>query len=564
MTTAVRSVGNGGLGMGQLRESMNAFSDVFRNPGLRRINLALAGSVIGDWAYGIAVAVWAYDQGGATAVGVFGVVRFVTLALAAPLAASLADRFPKKSVMIATDLVRAGLVLGAAALIAADAPALFVYAAALVTSVLGTAFRPAQASLIPILADDPKQLTGANVVASTIESVGFFVGPAIGGVLLAVADVSTVLIFDAATFVWSMVVLLGLQVRPAAALADADPDTDDSTEAADTDGLSAGFRAIGRNRNLRTITALMVAQTTVAGASLVFEVAIVFELLERGESTLGAVNAVLGIGGLLGGAIALVLAQRERLATDFGLGVALWAAPLLLIVVWPTLISVLVAMVFIGIANSLVDVNAFTIIQRVTDEAVMARVFGALESMIIAGMAVGALVMPLLIETIGIRSGLLVLSIAITAIALLGLPMLARIDNTVLAPPGLKILRGVPMLAVLPQQTLERLARSLSSMSVPTGSVVFREGDRGDRYWIIERGRVEVTQEGKVLRELGPGDGFGEIALLRDIPRTATITALTDLDLKGLERDEFLNAVSTHGEASDQAEQVVSRFLTLS
>jgi MFS family permease len=307
----------------------------------------------------------------------------------------------------------------------------------------------------------------------------------------------------------------------------------------------------------------MIAQTTVAGASLVFEVAIVFELLERGESTLGAMNAVLGIGGLLGGALALVLAQRERIATDFGLGVALWAAPLLLIVAWPTLISVLIAMVFIGIANSLVDVNAFTIIQRVTDDAVMARVFGALESMIIGGMALGALVMPLLIETIGIRSGLLVLSIAITAVALLGLPVLTRIDNTVLAPPGLKVLRGVPMLAVLPQQTLERLARSLTAMAVPAGGVVFREGDRGDRFWIIERGRVEVTQEGRVLRELGPGDGFGEIALLRDIPRTATITALTDLELKGLEREEFLNAVTTHGEASDQAEQVVSNFLSL-
>lgn len=556
--------------MGQLRESANAFSNVFRNPGLRRINIALAGSVIGDWAYSIAIAVWAYGEGGATAVGVFGVIRFVSLALASPLASSLADRFPKKTIMILADIVRAGLVLAAAALIAADAPALLIYGAALLTSMLGTAFRPAQAALIPTLADDPAQLTGANVVASTIESVGFFAGPAIGGVLLAVADVSTVLIFDAATFVWSAFALLGLRVgRPAEAAGhDGAADVDEVGPIAEVEspahtGMSAGFRAIWRDSNLRTITGIYIAQTTVAGASLVFEVAIVFELLKRGESTLGAVNAVLGIGGLLGGIVALLLARRERLATDFGLGVAMWSAPLLLIVAWPTLTAVLIAMVLIGVANSLVDVNAFTIIQRVTDEAVLGRVFGALESCIIAGMALGALVMPLMIATIGVRSGLFVLGAAITALALLGVPRLARIDKTVLSPPGLKLLRGVPMLAVLPPLTLERLARSLSSMSVPAGAPVFCEGDRGDRFWIIERGRVAVTQAGSKLRELGPGDGFGEIALLRDIPRTATVTALTELDLKGLERDDFLAAVTTHGEASDQAEQVVDRFLTL-
>lgn len=552
--------------MGQLRESATAFANVFRNPGLRRINLALAGSVIGDWAYGIAVAVWAYDQGGATAVGVFGVVRFVTLALISPVSSGLADRFDKKRVMILSDVIRVGLVLVAAALIAADSPAITVYAIALVTSIVGTAFRPAQAALIPKLADDPSQLTGANVVASTIESVGFFAGPAIGAVLLAVADVPVVLVFNAATFVWSTIVLLGLRV-PVAAEAVGDGSGAEEADEEEESGLramSAGFRAILGDRNLRAITGLYVAQTTVAGASLVFEVAIVFELLERGESTLGVTNAVMGVGGLLGGIVALVLARRERLATDFAFGVALWSAPLLLIVAWPTLTSVLIAMLLIGIANSLVDVNAFTILQRVTDEAVMGRVFGALESLIIAGMALGALLMPLMIETIGVEAGLLVLGVAVTALALIGVPRLARIDRTVLAPPGLKVLRGVPMLSVLPQQTLERLAASLTSMSVPAGGVVFREGDRGDRFWIIERGTVEVTQEGRKLRELGPGDGFGEIALLRDIPRTATVTALSELQLKGLERDEFLDAVTTHGEASDQAEQVVSRLLTLS
>src|SRR3954453_4172191 len=199
---------------GQLRESASSFHDVLKNRHLRRINLALAGSVIGDWAYSIAVAIWAYRQGGATAVGLFGVVRYITMAFVGPLLATLADRYPKKLVMVGADAVGAALVFGAVAVIAFDGPALAVYALALATAAAGQAFRPAQAALLPSLATPPKELAGANVVSSTIESVGFFVGPAIAGVLLAIADVQIVFAFNALTFVWSAAMLAGLPGSP--------------------------------------------------------------------------------------------------------------------------------------------------------------------------------------------------------------------------------------------------------------------------------------------------------------------------------------------------------------
>jgi MFS family permease len=176
-----------GVVAGQLRETGEAFGEVFRNRGLRRVNLALAGSVIGDWAYSIAVSIWAYQQGGATALGVFGVSRYVVLSLVGPVLSTLADRHPRRAVMIGSDLTRAVLVVLGAVAIEADAPALVIYGLALVTAALGTAFRPAQAALLPSLANNPRELTGANVVASTIESIGFFIGPAIGALLLSVA-----------------------------------------------------------------------------------------------------------------------------------------------------------------------------------------------------------------------------------------------------------------------------------------------------------------------------------------------------------------------------------------
>ena len=250
---------------------------------------------------------------------------------------------------------------------------------------------------------------------------------------------------------------------------------------------------------------------------------IALDLLDLGESGIGLLGAVLGVGGLLGGFVALVLGARQRIATDFGVGIILWSAPLLLVAAWPTLASALLAMFLIGVANSLVDVNAYTLIQRLAPTEVMGRVFGALESIVIAGMAVGSLLMAVLIATAGLRWGLVVIGAGVAALAVAGLTGLRRMDTTALAPPGVALLRQVPTLAVLPASVLERLAGALVSTTVPAGAAVVEEGEPGDRFWVIERGRASVSIGGRHVRELGPGDSFGEIALLRDVPRTATV-----------------------------------------
>ncbi len=569
-----------------LRESKAALVEVFRNPNLRRLNLAFAGSVVGDWAYAVGVSVYAYTQGGATAVGVLGVVRYVTMALLGPFTSLLADRFNRKWVMVVADCVRVVLVLAAGLVIWSDGPSLVIYALAVCTSVAGTAFRPAQAALMPSLTNHPGELTAANVASSTIESVGFFAGPAIGGLLIAVSGVSAVFIFDAFTFVWSAALVLA--VRPVAVaepepeasvpeapeLAADEPAADEPAAdepAADEPaargnpfaGVGDGYREIFRNRDIRLLVGMYCAQTVVAGASLVFTVAIALDMLEMGKGGVGIIDSAVGVGGIIGGFVALMLSQRGKLARDFGLGVILWAAPLLLIAAWPTLASALVAMVIIGLANSVVDVNAFTILQRMVPEAVMGRVFGAMESAIVASMGVGALLMPVLINTIGLRSGLVVIGVAVILVVLLGIGGLRRIDYVALAPEGLELLRGVAILGVLPDKVLERLARSSRLVEVPSGQAVFSEGDGGDLFHVIESGTVDVTIRGAFVRTLSAGDSFGEIALLRDTPRTATVTATTDLVTRAIHRDKFLPAVTGHGGAVDEADQVVSSLLAI-
>lgn len=559
-------------GMGDsLRESKTAMAEVFRNRNLRRLNLAFAGSVAGDWAYAIGVSVYAYTRGGATAVGALGVVRYVSMALLAPFTSLLADRFDRKRVMVVADAVRVVMVVAAALVIWRDGPPLAVYALAVGTAVAGTAFRPAQAALMPSLANHPGELTAANVAASTIESVGFFAGPAIGGLLIAVSGISAVYLFDAGTFIWSAALVLGLhpvagaELQPDAA-EPAVPETVVAEPVARKNpfaGVGDGYREIFRNRDIRLLVGLYCAQTVVAGASLVFGVAIALDLLKMGQGGVGVLNSAVGVGGLIGGFVALLLSQRGKLARDFGLGVILWAAPLLLIAAWPTLASALIALAVVGLANSVVDVNAFTILQRLVPDALMGRVFGAMESAIVAGMGLGALLMPLLINTIGLRAGLGVLGAAVTFVVLLGIGGLRRIDHVALAPAGLELLRGVAILGLLQENVLERLARGSRTVMVPSGQVVFREGDGGDLFHVIESGTVDVTIRGSYVRTLSVGDSFGEIALLRDIPRTATVTATSDLVTRAVDRDQFLPAVTGRGDAADQAEQVVSSLLAI-
>jgi MFS family permease len=545
----------------KLADSTRSLRDVFHNPGLRRLQLAFAGSIIGDWAYGIAVAVYAYERGGPTAVGVLGVIRYVSLAVVTPFAATLGDRYPRRLVMVASDATRAVLVFSGAALIAAGAPALSVYALAIVTALCGSPFRSAQASLIPDLAENPAELTASNVASSTIESVGFFAGPALAGLLLAVTSISVVYVFDGLTFVWSAALVLG--IRPSAKEQEAAPaSTEESSDGFLTE-VSAGYREILGSRDLRLLVGLYCAQTVVAGASLVFVVAIALGLLGLGDSGLGFLNATLGIGGFVGGFVALVLAQRGRLARNFGIGVLFWAAPLLLVAAWPSVAAAVAVMIALGLANSVVDVNAYTILQRISPEAVMSRVFGAMESAVIGGMAVGALLMPILIGTIGLRWGLVVVGTGVSIVALLGMRGLRRIDLFAFAPPELELLRKVSLLSPLPESTLEWLARSLIRVDAPAGEAFIREGDHGDRFYVIETGTVDVTKDGRHVATLGPGDYVGEIALLRDVPRTATVTATSPTVLQALDREHFIPAVTGQGAFRTEADAAIATRLAM-
>jgi MFS family permease len=539
-----------------LRSSARALRDVFHNRSLRHLQLAWAGSIIGSWAYTVALVVFAYGHGGATAVGLVGVIRWLPAAVASPFAAILGDRYSRVRVMLAADLVRAVGLAVMAVVVLSDGPVALVYLLASSVAVTTTAFQPAQAALLPSLARTPEELTAANVSSSTLESLGFCVGPALGGVLLAVSTTWVVFFVTAATFMWS-----ALQLAPLLRL----PEPPLTTERPHLlQEATAGFRAVAHDRRLQLVVGLFAAQTLVNGAFSVLITVSALQLLHMGPSGVGYLNAAVGVGGIVGGLLSLGLVGHRRMATTFGIAVAATGAPLILVGALPRTWTALVVFALIGLAIIICDVSGFTLLQRGTPPDVLARVFGVLHSAFYATVALGALVAPVLIHWIGVRWTLVVVGSLLPLLAALTHAALRRFDIEPTDERQLALLEAIPIFSPLSPPVLEQLAARLTPVHANAGDELIRAGDHGDRFYVVDKGEVEILVDGEPPRREGEGSYFGEIALLRDVPRTATVRAATDADLFALDRDDFLPAVTGHADSTQAADAVIGSRLGIS
>ncbi len=531
--------------------------EVYRNRSLRRLQLAWAGSIIGTWAYSVALVVFAYHAGGASAVGLVNLIRWLPAAFASPLTSVLGDRYPRVAVMLATDATRAAALGGMTACVLLDAPVGAVYALAAAVGVISTAFQPAQAALLPALAETPEELTAANVSSSTIEALGYCAGPALGGVLLAVSSTWVVFAVTAGTFVWSALQLTGL-LR-----SDEPPLRTEHRSLAHEAVL--GFRTIARDRRLQLVIGLYSAQTLVVGAMSVLLAVSALELLKLGSGGVGYLTAAVGVGGLLGSVLSLMLVGQHRLAGTFGLAVAGVGAPMVFIAPHPATAVALVAFALIGVSNIVVDVAGCTILQRTTPAEVLARVFGVLHSLFFATFAIGAIVAPRLIDVMGVRWALVSVGAFLPVLTIATRIPLVRLDESTVDRTGeVELLEAIPIFTPLSPPVLEGLASRLETVRAAAGETIVRQGEPGDRFYVIASGEVEVSVDGRPQAAQGRGDHFGEIALLRDVPRTATVTARTDAELLALGRDDFVSAVTGHAASAEAAEAVVGARLGVS
>ena len=532
-------------------DRLRAVLELWGNHDLRRAELAWGGFHAAEWASLVALSVVAYEADGAAAVGLVLFARMVPSAFVAPFVAVIGDRYRRERILIVVHLVRALACLGAAVALLTDSAAVVVYVLAILAAVPLAAHRPCHLALAPLLARTPRELAASNVAALTFESTAVLLGPAAAALLLAVSSPAAVFGACAAASFLSFVAIAGIH-SPAVQ----EPRSEQANVARE---LREGARALARNPPVRLVVALFGAQAFVRGALGVMLVVLAIDLLGIGESGVGALTAAFGVGGIAGALAGISLVGRGRLGRPFQLSLAAWGLPLILIGVWPESAVAFACLALSGLANSLLDVSGFTSMQEHVDEQVIGRVFGLFELVVIAAVGLGSLVAPIAIEVLGSRGALVAAGGLLVLLAVLAHIPLGRIDDGMeVRAAELDLLQQTTVFGPLPYAALRRLASSLGERRAAANEVIIRQGDDGDVVYVIAQGRVTVSRDGEVLRELGPADVFGELALILDVPRTATVTASEPVVLRTLGRERFLASVTGNQLSHDALRRLVA------
>ena len=537
--------------MAHPRQFVAALGTVARNAQILRAELAWGAVIVSEWTHFVALGVFAYEQGGTSAVGLAGLVRLLPAAILTPIASSLGDRYRRERLLLALSLVGGAALAGSAfAAAAGNSPA--VYACAAVVGVALTLIRPALQALLPSLARTPQELIASNGATSTVESLGTLFGPLLAGLLVSIADVELVFVVGAAFFAAAVLLLVGLTVEGRIGVAAGD-------DAGVRRMLVAGLSTIARARGVRIVVGLIMAQTFVRGCLNVLIVVAAFRVFDAGAGAVGYMTAAIGVGGLLGALGAMSLGSR-RLAVSFGLALVFWGAPIVLMAPGAQLSAALLLLAVVGAANSVEDVAAFTLLQRVVPDASLTRVLGVVWGLAAGGVALGSVAAPALVAALGPRPAFVAVGVILPVLSLLAYRSLVELDRSVTPAGELDLIEGVPMFAPLSLAAKERVAAHLQPVAVAAGEVVIRAGDVGDRFYIVTEGELRIDA-GESSASATRGDYFGEIALLRDVPRTATVTAVVDSQLRALERGPFLEIVTGHTTARAAGEAVADARL---
>jgi len=481
--------------------TVRPFRAVAANADLRRVALAFAGFGVAEYGGWVAVLVFAFERGGAGTAALVGVVQIVPAALVAPVAALLADRHRRDRVLAGAYGLLAVAMGATAAAMAAGLSAGVVYAAATAATVLMTVPRATQAALLPELARAPAEVSAAAVAIGAIENASLFAGPAAAGVLLGLSGPAAVFAGLAALVAGSA--LLALRLSPQAT-----PRRPAAWE--DRPGLArqlvGGFSAALGESGPRVVVGILVAQAAVLGALDVLLVVVAFGLLGMGDGGAGLLGAAFGVGAIVGSVGTAPLVGRRRLAPVLLGGALAWTAALGVTGLAPSQATAPALLAVAGVGRALIAVVGRMILLRRVADAVLARVFGVLEGLGLAGLAVGLLVAPALVAGLGEGGALVACGAVLPVVVAAGWRTLVATDAATILPEAqLRLLRGVPIFAPLPPQTLDLLAGRLVPVDAAAGTTVVRQGDAGDRFYMVADGQVDVTVDGRAVDAHGPG-----------------------------------------------------------
>jgi len=504
------------------------------------------------WSFTIALGVYGFDAHGAAGVGIVALIRFLPAALVSPLVGLLIDRFPRRSVMLGS-AATAGLVLaGAAAAAALGAPPGVVFAFPALFAIAICGYGPAHAALTPTLVETPQQLSAANVSHSVMENAGTLAAALVAGLLLHPTSPAFVMGLAAAAALLASLLVFGVTKdrRPEYVL------EEDEVAGAFRE-VTRGARALFFHPALRLSSATMVLLFFFEGFIEVMVVVVALEMLHLQEGAVGFLNATIGIGAVLGAVGLAMLFDRGRLVAAIGGGSLLIGAATVLPGLAPHAATAYAGMLAIGIGFVFAEVATKTLMQRLGSDETFGRVIGALEAGRQAALALGSIGAVLLVELLHPEGALIAVGAFVPLFVTICWSQLrAHEIGAPVDEERYRLLRRSSIFAPLPVATLERLSHDLRPVEIPAGEDVIVQGEVGDRFFLICDGEVEVFEDGAFRRNEGAGECFGEIALLHDVPRTATVRATQDTRLLALERDQFLLAVTGHRRSRQLAHRV--------
>ena len=530
------------------------FVTAFRNRSLLRVELAWLVFNGAEWGVWLTMSVWAYTHGGAAAVSLIILVQLVPCIFISPYLGAITDRARAGRVLFFGLLISGLTMAGLAAAMALGAPRVLVFVLAPFMNLALSAPRPAQAALLPSVVRSPLELTAANVVSSWMENASVLIAPALTGVLLGLGGPALAAGVLAAFTLAGASMMFGI------------PGPRPLTEPGEGTSLTSEVResvaTVWHVPAARTLVGVVGSQYILVGALDVLYVVLAITTLEIGESGAGFLNSAFGLGGIIGVAVTATLVARRRLAPALVAGIVTAALALGVLGLFPTVVGAVVLLAVAGVCRSVFDVTGRILLQRAAPPQVLGQVFALLESLMDAGLAFGAILVPVLVGLSGARAALVGTALLFFVLVALAWRRLRTIDDSADVPQvQIQLLRSIPIFSPLPAPELEGLARALVPVEALAGTTLITEGEAGDCFYAIADGRVGVSKRGQDVATLGRGQGFGEIALIQDVPRTATVVALTDVSLYSLEKEPFVLALTGHAPAARAADALVAQRL---
>lgn len=524
----------------------SALREALASRDFRLLLTGMAVSEAGSWLYGVALLVYVFEQTRSPGwIAAATILRTIPYVMLGPLGGVVADRYDRRVVMMTSDLTRALLMFLLAASAASSMHAGIAIGLAFLTAAAGAAYGPSVAALTPSVVNE-RALAGANASMGTIEHVALIVGPALGGLLLVLGSAATAFVVNGVTFLFSATCIAFIRKRGRG--------REPSTRSSVKRRLAEGLSAITSAPQVSIVVMFVFAASFLYGHESVLLVFVSERLLETGSEGVGFLNAAIGAGGVLAAGMTSRLAASERARVVLTIGIVASAVPLAIVSAVRSPWIAYGLMGLIGAGSIAFEVVSMTLLQRGLARDVLARVFGILDSLAIAGVMLGSLVAPLIVGLFGLRAALVVVGTSIPLLVVASTPSLKRLERRAAAraeelAPIVKPLARSEIFAGAPRPAIEAVAAATRRETIDAGTIVIREGDGADDFFLVLDGSLEVRSAGEgggeqvAVGTLGPGDHFGEIGLLEELPRTATVTAITTCDVLRIPGAEFLAAV---------------------